>query len=53
MRYDDPKQDKIIQLLVELRKLPPHVARIFVVSPPSLFVDSASSLVQLLTTLLH
>jgi hypothetical protein len=33
MQYDDPKQDKIIQLLVELRKLPVHAVKIFVVSP--------------------
>lgn len=33
MRYDDPLQDKVIQLLVELRKLPPHADKIFVVSP--------------------
>jgi hypothetical protein len=33
MQYDDPKQDKVIQLLAELRKLPVHPARIYVVSP--------------------
>ncbi|KAK0739425.1 hypothetical protein B0T21DRAFT_346739 [Apiosordaria backusii] len=27
--YDDPLQDKIVQLLLELRKLPPHSAKIF------------------------
>ncbi len=32
MRYDDPLQDKVIQLLVELRKLPTHHVRVFVVS---------------------
>jgi hypothetical protein len=39
LRYDDPKQDKIIQLLVELRKLPTRAVKIFVVSAarPTLF----------------
>ncbi len=32
MRYDDPTQDKVVQLFVELGKLPPHRAKIFVVS---------------------
>lgn len=31
-RYDDPTQDKLIQLLVELGKLPPHAVKVFVVS---------------------
>lgn len=31
MDYDDPKQIKIIQLLSELRKLPTHAVKIFVV----------------------
>ncbi|KAK4034498.1 hypothetical protein C8A01DRAFT_18713 [Parachaetomium inaequale] len=39
MHYDDPKQDKIIQLLAELRKLPPHAVRIFV-QPEFEWVDS-------------
>ncbi len=32
MRYDDPMQDKVVQLFVELGKLPPHRVKIFVVS---------------------
>jgi hypothetical protein len=32
MRYDDPLQDKVIDLFVELRKLPTHRVKIFVVS---------------------
>jgi hypothetical protein len=35
VRYDDPKQDKIVQLVVELRKLPTRPAKIFVVSAAS------------------
>lgn len=35
VRYDDPKQDKVVQLLVELRKLPARVVKIFVVSASS------------------
>lgn len=31
MRYDDPTQNKVIQLFVELGKVPPHHARIFIV----------------------
>jgi hypothetical protein len=31
-RYDDPVQDKIIQLLLELRKLPPRTVKLWVVS---------------------
>ncbi len=34
MRYDDPAQDKVIQLFVELGKLPPHHAKIFIVGSP-------------------
>jgi hypothetical protein len=34
IRYHDPLQDKVIQLLVELRKLPTHTVKIFVVSLP-------------------
>jgi hypothetical protein len=32
LRYDDPKQDKVVQLLVELRRLPSRAVKIFVVS---------------------
>jgi len=32
--YDDARQDKLIQLLCELRKLPARSAKIFVVSTP-------------------
>ncbi len=32
IRYDDPLQEKVIQLLVELRKLPTHRVKVFVVS---------------------
>ena len=32
LRYNDPKQDKVVQLLVELRKLPPRAVKIFVVN---------------------
>lgn len=34
VRYDDPKQDKLVGLLVELGKLPPRAVKIFVVSCP-------------------
>jgi hypothetical protein len=32
IRYDDPNQDKVIQLLSELRKLLPRAVKVFVVS---------------------
>ncbi|KAK4148435.1 hypothetical protein C8A00DRAFT_19732, partial [Chaetomidium leptoderma] len=39
MQYDDPTQDKVIQLLTELRRLPPHTVKIFV-QPEFEWVDS-------------
>ena len=42
MDYDEPKQIKVIQLLLELRKLPTHAVKIFVVGFS--FIDKHHSL---------